>query len=345
MLKLLSSVINHSIIITILVFVMMLLVDYLNVITKGNLVNMVKGSKLQQYTIASFLGSTPGCLGAFMNVSLYVHGVIGFGAIVGGMIATSGDESFVMLSMFPAKALALFAILFLLGILGGWLSDIIIKLLRISPCKKCGLQKIHLTKEKKPFKPFDLYGFRKPSTGRYGLIILFVAVIVLNLAGIWGPQSWSLSEPDRIILLSLSIISVAMIATASEHYLKKHIIAHIVKKHIWKVFLWTFFALLFIEIGLRYWNLEEFVKENMGLILIISAIIGLIPESGPHMVFTIMFASGIVPFSVLLTNSIVQDGHGMLPLFSYSVRDSLLIKVFNLVFGLGIGAILFFAGF
>ena len=34
-------------------------------------------------------GATPGCLGAFMNVSLYVHGMISFGAIVGGTIATS----------------------------------------------------------------------------------------------------------------------------------------------------------------------------------------------------------------------------------------------------------------
>lgn len=341
----LLSIINRSILITIFVFVMMLLVDYLDVITKDRLEKIVKGSRLRQYTIASFLGSTPGCLGAFMNVSLYVHGLIGFGAIVGGMIATSGDESFVMLSMFPVQALALFVILFILGIFGAWLAELIIRRLGISPCKECKLQKIHLTKKKKPFKPFDLHGFRKLSLARHGLMLVFVAIIALNLAGAWGPQSWGLNDPGRIILLSLSIIAIAMIATASEHYLKNHIIAHIVKKHVWKVFLWTFFALLFVELGLQYWNLGEFVKENMGLILIISAVIGLIPESGPHMVFVTMFASGILPFSVLLTSSIVQDGHGMLPLFSYTVRDSLLIKAFNLAFGLGIGAILFFAGF
>ena len=109
----------------------------------------------------------------------------------------------------------------------------------------------------------------------------------------------------------------------------------------WKVFLWTFFALLFIEVGLHYWNLEEFVKENMGLILLISALAGIIPELGPHMVFVMMYASGLVPFSVLLTSSIIQDGHGMLPLLSYTVRDSILIKIFNLLFGLGIGSSLF----
>ena len=59
--------------ITIFVFVMMLFVDYLNVLTKGKMEKAVKGGKFRQYTIASFLGSTPGCLGAFMNVSFLVY--------------------------------------------------------------------------------------------------------------------------------------------------------------------------------------------------------------------------------------------------------------------------------
>lgn len=112
----------------------------------------------------------------------------------------------------------------------------------------------------------------------------------------------------------------------------------------WKVFLWTFFALLFISIGTQFWNLEGFVSNNLTWVLLISAIVGLIPESGPHMVFVIMFASGMVPFSVLLTSSIVQDGHGMLPLFSYTIKDSIFIKIFNLVFALVIGSILFVLG-
>jgi len=48
---------------------------------------------------------------------------------------------------------------------------------------------------------------------------------------------------------------------------------------------------------------------------------------------------------VLFTASFIQDGHGMLPMLSYSLKDSVLIKVFNLIFGLGIGSILFMMGF
>ena len=62
---------------------------------------------------------------------------------------------------------------------------------------------------------------------------------------------------------------------------------------------------------------------------------GLIPESAP----------GLIPFSVPLTSSIVQEGHGMLPLLSYTARDSILIKIFNLVFALVTGLSFFILGF
>jgi hypothetical protein len=47
----------------------------------------------------------------------------------------------------------------------------------------------------------------------------------------------------------------------------------------------------------------------------------------------------------LLANSIVQDGHGMLPLLAYTIKDSILIKVFNYMIGLGIGVSFYFVGF
>ena len=62
------------------------------------------------------------------------------------------------------------------------------------------------------------------------------------------------------------------------------------------------------------------------------------------MVFVMMFANGLVPFSILLTSSIVQDGHGMLPLFSYSVKDAIMIKIFNFIFAITIGLPLLLLG-
>jgi len=335
-------IIGHAAMITIFVFTMMLLVDYINVLTKGKMQKMVKGGRIRQYFAASFLGSTPGCLGAFMNVSFYVHGLISFGAIVGGMIATSGDEAFVMLTLFPKEALILFGLLFVLGILGAPLADKTASFFKIVPCSKCKLQKVHMDEECHCFEPAVLTKFPRLSIYRYMTLVFLLVVITVIGLGIIGPQTWNW---QRITLFSLLILTTFIASTVPDHYLKEHIWTHIMKKHLWKVFLWTFFALLFIGVGFQYWNLEGFVSGNLGWVLVISALVGLIPESGPHMVFVMMYASGMVPFSVLLTSSIAQDGHGMLPLLSYTVKDSILIKVFNFVFALVVGLIFFALGF
>ncbi len=95
---------------------------------------------------------------------------------------------------------------------------------------------------------------------------------------------------------------------------------------------------------MKFWDLETYVHSHMLWVLVIGALLGIIPESGPHLIFVMMYAQGLVPFSVLFTTSFVQDGHGMLPLLSYSLKDSLLIKLFNLVFGLTVGGILLALG-
>ena len=67
------NVFKHALVITFFVFVMMLVVDFIDSTSKGRMSEIIKGGPWRQYTLASLLGSTPGCLGAFMNVSLYVH--------------------------------------------------------------------------------------------------------------------------------------------------------------------------------------------------------------------------------------------------------------------------------
>lgn len=109
--------------ITSFVLIMMLLIEYLNVQTRGAWQKKLRKSRFGQYSLGAFLGVTPGCLGAFTVVSLYSHRAVGFGALVAAMIATSGDEAFVMFSMFPLQALWLSAILFVVALAAGWLSD------------------------------------------------------------------------------------------------------------------------------------------------------------------------------------------------------------------------------
>ncbi len=273
------NVLQESIKVTLFVLTMMIAVDLLNVKTKGKLDAILRsGKKWKQYFIASLLGTAPGCLGSFAGVSLYIHGMISIGALTGLMLATAGDEQFVMLALFPETALIMFSILFVLGIAAGYFTDYFIKKFNIQTCTDCEVKQYHPGKE----------GYK--------------------------------------------------------HYFKDHIWVHIIKHHLARIFLWTFGTLLIIEFGMTLVDLKSITSEYTFLLLILSALIGLIPDSGPHLIFVMLFASGLVPFSVLLTSSIVQDGHGMLPMLSYSVKDSVLIKSFNFVFGLTIGIILFIIG-
>jgi len=225
------EVLKHALIITLFVFVMMVLIDYINVMTRGRLSHTVKGGQWRQYFVASFLGATPGCLGAFLNVSFYVHGLLSFGAITAGMIATSGDEAFVMLAMFPDKALILFGVLFFLAMGSGWLVDKIASALKIKPCEACQLQQVHsediencrcLSREE------ILPQLRSISLPRLLILLILVLLATAILIGILGPPTWNW---QRIILITLLPIAILIGVTVPEHYLREHIWNHIVKEH------------------------------------------------------------------------------------------------------------------
>ncbi len=344
------SVFGHATLITALVFVMMLLVDFVDAVSKRRVAQFIRGGYWRQYVLASLLGSTPGCMGAFMNVSLYVHGMIGFGAIVGGMIATSGDEAFVMLAEFPGQAMLIFVLLFSCGVFFAWLADRMVVWFKITPCESCkaAICEQCRAEDQQPEKisrvlnPSQLLkNLQRLTPARWVLLLLLAIFLVLIILGILGPDVWNWK---KITFIILTIIPIYLVAIVSEHYLISHIYDHIIKGHLLRVFLWSFGALLFVHFGMRSWNLNAFIQQHMLWTILIGATIGLIPESGPHLVIVMMYAQGVVPFSVLFTASFVQDGHGMLPMLSYSLKDSLLIKMLNYIFGVLVGGILYFLG-
>ena len=96
---------RNAVLITGLVIVMMMMLEWINVTTRGRMGEGLRRSRFGQVVLGGLLGVLPGCVGGFATVSLYSHGMISFGALVAMLIASSGDEAFVMLAMFPGKAL------------------------------------------------------------------------------------------------------------------------------------------------------------------------------------------------------------------------------------------------
>jgi len=133
--------------------------------------------------------------------------------------------------------------------------------------------------------------------------------------------------------------------TVPNHFMEKHIWEHIVKIHLPKIFLWIFGTLLFTHFLMNYIDVETWISSNMYVVLLIAILIGIIPESGPHLIFVTLFAQGSIPFSILLASSISQDGHGMLPMLAESRRGFLIVKIVNMIYAAIVGFSTFLLGF
>lgn len=329
------TVVADSLMITGFVFSMMLLVEYLNVLSGGAFKNRLSGGGGWNYLGAGLLGTAPGCLGSFTNVALYVHRLISMGALAGSMIATSGDESFVMLALFPGKALLLFAILLVYGVGIGFLVDKVFgKELFSKDACDTGLV-VHPEASKK----FSVRAWLRPhlsdSLQRASLCIGLGLFLLAVIFGALGPSEWNWIRWSLVIV---TLCALWIVSTVPDHFLEEHLFHHLVREHLPRIFLWIFGVLAFLAV-LQKFNvpLDTYVKEYPGWALLTAALVGIIPESGPHLIFVTLFAQGVLPFSVLVTSSVVQDGHGMLPLLAESRVDFVKVKAINLVAGLALG--------
>lgn len=342
MLALFKDSLTHAVMITGFVFTMMLVVEYLNVLTGGLWQRGFQGSRWKQYLLAALLGATPGCLGAFAVVALYSHRVLSLGAVVTAMIATSGDEAFVMFSMIPRTALFISLILFLVGLIAGFLTDTLFG--EKATTKAACPQEFELH-EADSCKCFPWGKIREQwrscSLARGVLSVILLLLIFGLLTGQLGLPVWNWI---RTTIFLISIAALFIVSTVPDHFLEEHLWEHVAKVHIPRVFLWTFGALLLMHLLIGHLDLKDWMQQNQLIMLAVASLVGIVPESGPHLIFLTLFTEKAIPFSILLASSIVQDGHGMLPLLAESRRDFIRIKVINLVVGLLVGLIGYIAG-
>jgi len=59
------------------------------------------------------------------------------------------------------------------------------------------------------------------------------------------------------------------------------------------------------------------------------------------LIFVILFSKGLIPLPVLMVSTLSQDGHGLLPLLSHSVKDTVYVQIFTTLFSLIVGVILY----
>ncbi len=334
---------KHALMITSFVFTMMLLIEYLNVLTSGEWQKKLAKKAWGQYVLASLLGVIPGCLGAFVVVTMFSHGMITIGAVVAAMVATSGDEAYVMLAMIPQQALLITGVLFAVGILAGFLTDIISSKSTIMKTRYCKMLEIHDIESCNCFpRGMILRQWKECSLSRGILAFVLILFILALFSGEVGTSTWNWI---RITFLTVAVIALFIVATVPDHFLEEHLWKHVVKEHVPRIFLWTLGALIVMYVLTEHLQLESTIREGKWIVLLIACLVGLIPESGPHLIFVTFYAQGIIPLSILLASSIVQDGHGMLPMLAHSTRGFVIIKVINFIIGFLVGILAMFMGF
>jgi len=336
------EVVKSTLMITGFVFIMMLVIEYLNVQTRGQWQKFLRGRRWRQYLLGAVLGVIPGCLGSFAMVTLYSHRLVTMGTLVTTMIATSGDEAFVMFALFPGKALLLNGLLVFIAVIGGIVTDLLFR-------KKYEIATVHdlpLHDEYCDCYPRGkiLAQLRAITLERFLLILLMTMILFAIVSGFIAgeEEGWI-----RITLITVSAVGLYIVTTVPDHFLEEHLWEHVAKRHVPKIFFWTLGAMIVIQILINYWDIEHYLQlqQTRILVLIVACLVGIIPESGPHLIFVTMFARGLAPFSVLLASSIVQDGHGMLPLLAHSRREFIRIKAINFIIGLSVGLVALWLGF
>ncbi len=332
-LKIVIETFRLSLLITAFVLTMMMLIEFLNILSSGTLSKWLEKGGIFQFVSVTLIATIPGCLGSFTAVSLFLHGVISRGILVGSMIASSGDEAFIMVAMMPKMALVLFLFLLFYGIFVGTVIDKVFGKKLFLVKERADELVVH-SLEKESYKRVT---FTQWSFVRIFLLLTFLVIFVLVIFGFLGEKEWNW---ERFALIASSLIGFSVILFASDHFIEEHLLKHILKKHLLKLFLWTFFALLAMEIiKVEADFVHTLIKNHQFYAIVIAALIGILPESGPHLIFVMGFVNGIMPFSTLVASSVVQDGHGMLPLLAESPKEFIKIKSINFVAGVLAGVI------
>ena len=350
----LLDALRAAILITGMVVMMMMMIESLNISSGGRFFARLQGSKFGQIVVSALLGWIPGCMGGFASVSLFSHGMISFGALVAMLIATSGDEAFVMLTLFPGKALWISLLILVIGILVGVLIDFVAPRLGLKPytLKACDEMQLHEEDGHREPVPAKTTAGKKRTllTWRRGVLFLGIGLYIFALAtGMLEHEHEGMEEAEHggfnllsedwmnMLFAAISVIMLGVAAFGSDHFVEEHLWHHVIARHVPKILAWTFGVLLLLGFLTEIWDVGDWISANVPLMIVLATLIGIIPESGPHLIFVTLFAAGVVPVPVLIASCISQDGHAALPLLAESKGAFLRAKAINCLVALIVG--------
>lgn len=321
------EVIDHSLTLSGFVISMMLLIEYFHSNSRDLFLNILRADGLKSYFISASLAALPGCFGCFMVVTCYIHGIISFGALITVSIVTMGDLAFLLIARDTQLYFKLLLLLVVIGVFWGVLLD------RTGLLKRgavgCDQLIYHEKEDGDSISISTKRNLTNPSASRLLLIVCY-SVFCLGLIG--GKIGHLSNLPWINLFLFVIAMSVfRVLVVASDHFIESHFMSHIFKKHFPRLFLWAVLAFTLVAVLNQNPSFEIFIEQKEWVIVIFAILLGFVPDSGPHLLFFTLYWNGQVSLAVIVASSIVQDGHGLVPLLASSGTDFFKVKIVNSV--------------
>lgn len=316
---------------------------------------LANASKSREVFIAAALGVMPGCGGAIMIVTYYIHGRLSFTALITALIATMGDAAFLILAVRPMDGLLIMLISVIAAIITG---------LMISHSK------LHHMQHDLPKNPSPASNFKKsvdvlPENLRRLWFLILIPGIAFGIADLtdidWGRLGyfWEFAHfyvgvAGCVLCLllwcyhggtpltsyrfsntgktAISLMTNSLSDNITENRQSSNLEHRVISD--------TNFVMFWVVVGyLAFYMLETQFEINLmviagqsALILpLIAIMVGFLPGCGPQIIITAMYIQGLIPFSALLGNAMNNDGDALFPALALTPKTALIATVLTAV--------------
>ncbi len=323
----------------------LLIVSFFQYLIKTNISLTIERLPWLQVPFASLMGLLPGCGGAIIVVTQFIYGRLSFGSLVATLIATMGDAMFLLMSTRPKSALIVILVSAPTAIIFGYIIDLIHSTDFLRPKKNNASNKKTIQETKKwsnDLTPFDI-----------GWLIIMLIMTLFSIP-------WKMFEFNLFSFLGITshflLICAFIFALISVVYwifqgnpdmryegkeCKKGCTNITRNQSILKsiitttnfVLSWALIAMIVFELIIHIFNLniESWLKSSALFLPLIAILIGFIPGCGPQVMTAALHASGNLPLSAQLGNSISNDGDALFPAIAATPKAASLATLYSAI--------------
>jgi hypothetical protein len=305
----------------------------LNRYLQADLLHLLNKRSLYQVPMAAFLGALPGCGGAIIVVTQFVHGQVSFGALVAVLIATMGDAAFLLI----AKQADIAVLVYSLSMGAGIVSGYIINRFHGYDYMKSDSTSINTTDR------FMISKLPKAIVNAFWLLLIPGSLLGILAAAQFDTDSlfgiFSPLEPTKYLGFLGAILCIVAwfsqpVNSWSARFSEKIEIKNIKDTVVGEtsfISVWVIVGFLVYELCVYFSGLDlkaQFVSLG-ALAPLFAIVIGFIPGCGPQILVTTLYLNGIVPLSSQLANAISNDGDALFPALALAPKAAIRATLYS----------------